>query len=297
MSNKLRFGVMGMSEGNGHPYSWSAIFNGFDPAAMASCPFPVIPDYLSKQSYPQDFLGELGEVTHIWTQDHSISEHVARAARIAHVVNDFQEMIGQVDAVLLARDDAENHARFATPFLEAGIPIYIDKPLAHSIHDAKVLLEQQQYEYQIFTCSALRYANEFTLTAEEREAIGEILAVNAYTPKSWEKYAIHIIEPVLQIMQFPEIAETVKIKTLGSTKVLAKTKDEVLLSFQSYNRAPHFLGFELIGTKTSRIIEFRNAFQAFKSALADFVVQINENRQVISRKQTLSVVALIEAGV
>ena len=26
----LRIGVIGLSEGNGHPYSWSAIINGFD---------------------------------------------------------------------------------------------------------------------------------------------------------------------------------------------------------------------------------------------------------------------------
>ena len=32
--SKLKLGVIGMSEGNGHPYSWSAIFNGFDREEM-----------------------------------------------------------------------------------------------------------------------------------------------------------------------------------------------------------------------------------------------------------------------
>ena len=41
--------MVGMVDGNGHPYSWSAIFNGFDAAAMAHCPYPVIPEYLSRQ--------------------------------------------------------------------------------------------------------------------------------------------------------------------------------------------------------------------------------------------------------
>lgn len=26
----IRLGMVGMTEGNGHPYSWSAIFNGYD---------------------------------------------------------------------------------------------------------------------------------------------------------------------------------------------------------------------------------------------------------------------------
>ena len=41
---ELRLAMLGMIEGNGHPYSWSAIVNGFDPAAMAAGPYPAILD-------------------------------------------------------------------------------------------------------------------------------------------------------------------------------------------------------------------------------------------------------------
>ena len=42
----LKLGIIGLSSDNGHPYSWSAIFNGYDPEEMARCPFPGIPEYL-----------------------------------------------------------------------------------------------------------------------------------------------------------------------------------------------------------------------------------------------------------
>ena len=32
--NNIRLGVIGMTEGNGHPYSWSAILNGYDRERM-----------------------------------------------------------------------------------------------------------------------------------------------------------------------------------------------------------------------------------------------------------------------
>ena len=32
---ELKIGILGMTEGNGHPYSWSAMFNGYDPEEMA----------------------------------------------------------------------------------------------------------------------------------------------------------------------------------------------------------------------------------------------------------------------
>ena len=48
----IRLGMIGMTEGNGHPYSWSAMFNKFDRVRMpAECPFPVIPVYLARENY------------------------------------------------------------------------------------------------------------------------------------------------------------------------------------------------------------------------------------------------------
>ena len=54
MNKILNLGIIGGSEGNGHPYSWSAIFNGYDPNAINDCAFPSIPIYLSKQKFPDD---------------------------------------------------------------------------------------------------------------------------------------------------------------------------------------------------------------------------------------------------
>ena len=47
-SSRLKIGIIGYSEGNGHPYSWSAIFNGYNRVLMESCGFTVIPRYLEK---------------------------------------------------------------------------------------------------------------------------------------------------------------------------------------------------------------------------------------------------------
>lgn len=44
----LRLAMLGMISGNGDPYSWSAIINGYDQSAMGRCPYPAIPEYLSK---------------------------------------------------------------------------------------------------------------------------------------------------------------------------------------------------------------------------------------------------------
>ena len=104
----LKLGIIGMSEGNGHPYSWSAIINGdFNRKEMDKCGYAGIPIYLEAN---RDTLGiDDVRVTHVWTQDRKISEHIAKASMIERVVDKADEMICDIDAVLLARDDPENH--------------------------------------------------------------------------------------------------------------------------------------------------------------------------------------------
>ena len=39
MIKNIRLGMIGMNDGNGHPYSWSAICNGYDPIEMENALF------------------------------------------------------------------------------------------------------------------------------------------------------------------------------------------------------------------------------------------------------------------
>ena len=293
---KLKFGVIGMSEGNGHPYSWSAIFNGYEKEIMQTCPFPSIPDYLSKESYPQNFLGHLAEVTHIWTQNPEVSNHIAKASKISNVVTHYAEMIGAVDAVLLARDDAENHYEMALPFLKAGIPLFIDKPFALSLAEAKQMLNEQQYNNQIFTCSSLRYAQELLLSKEEKAKFGDIYRVDASIMKYWETYGIHLLEPI--VVNLPNRGALTKVHKMEGSKI-----HHVTISWENVSAALKVTGnktvpleFTYYGDKGSVKKVFSDSFACFKASLFEFVQQIQGKENRISREETLELVELIEKG-
>ena len=110
----IRLGMIGASEGNGHPYSWSAIFNGYNPKEMQKCGYPVIPAYLNNQCWPDaQIFG--ATVSSVWTQDLQLSRQIAQASCIGHVSLSLDELKDRVDGVLLARDDSENHLDIAAP--------------------------------------------------------------------------------------------------------------------------------------------------------------------------------------
>lgn len=298
MTQALRLGVIGLSDGNGHPYSWSAIFNGYDQAAMESCGFPVIPRYLEKQTFPDDAIAGV-QVTHVWTQDNSLSAHVARAARIQNICRRPEDMLAAVDGVLLARDDAETHFEFARPFLDAGLPIYIDKPIALSLTELDRLYSHQQYAGQIFTCSALRYASELQLDAASCDEIGPVRALHAVTPKDWNRYAVHVIEPALALLgdQGSVVASRVA-RTGGDGAELAVTwQSGVSANFAAMGSGVSSpLALRVMGENGWRDLVFRDTFFAFRAALGDFVAGIRAKDERAAPGFVRRVVDLIERG-
>lgn len=191
-------GIMGMSPGNGHPYSWAAICNGYNKKAMASCPFGVIPQYLALQKFPAARL-KGAAVTHIWTQERKISKHIAAASLIKNIVDNATDMIGKVDAVLLARDDGENHLQMAKPFIEAGVPILIDKPLTDREDDLRQFVKYYEQGKIIMSCSSARFSRS-VLELKKQNKLGKILTANGVSPKYWRTYGIHLIEAIYAVM-------------------------------------------------------------------------------------------------
>lgn len=294
---EITFGIIGMSPGNGHPYSWSAICNGYDAGAMADCPFPVIPEYLAQQKWPAARLPAT-RVTHVWTQERATSEHIAAATHIPHIANHLTDMIGKVDAVLLARDDPERHYEMAAPFLKAGIPIYIDKPLAINVSTADTILSLARYPWYVYSCSALRYAPELQLSDEEREQIGPIVSIEAIVPKSWKKYAVHVLEPALALLDWPagpvvtrrfdyEDQRHVSYALTGGRTLGVRTMGV---------RVNCPLELRVYGEQGFTYLRFTDAFTAFRAALSAFADQVRKQALTIPHSQTMRVVDYIEKG-
>jgi predicted dehydrogenase len=293
---ELRLGLLGISEGNGHPYSWAAIFNGYEKSAMATCPFPAIPRYLAEHRFPEEAIAG-ARVTHVWTQDRRASKAIASASRIESVVDDPAQMLGEVDAVLLARDDAERHAELAGPFLDAGLPIYIDKPLATSVAAAGDLFARQRAENQLFTCSALRYAAELRLEPGAEDEIGPIREVLASSPKRWSRYAVHLIEPALALLGEPGAVESHEASASGGAARLRVSWDSgVRAEFTTRGDFEVPIQLRTIGERGERTLVFADSFGAFKAALEHFVGVARGEAEPVPESEVLRVVELIELG-
>src|SRR5581483_9612583 len=99
-------------------------------------------------------------VTHLWTDRAEEAPAVAAAALIPHVVRHPADVIGHVDAVFIATDDGFDHLARARPFVEAGLPVFVDKPLALTVPDLRAFIAWRRAGARILSSSGLRFAPE-----------------------------------------------------------------------------------------------------------------------------------------
>jgi predicted dehydrogenase len=289
----IRIAMLGRSEGNGHPYSWSAIINGgYDEEMMKVCPFPVIYEYLSKQ--PKENLGITGaKVTHIWAEDKEEAQRIAKTSLIENVVDDPEDLIGKVDAVIIAEDVGSRHLCLALPFIKRDIPIFIDKPLTDNEEDLKAFISFFRERKPILSSSSYRYAKE--IENLDREEVGKILFVDGLINKSWEKYGVHCIEGLCQLMGYG-IEE---VYNLGDEKV-----NIVYLRYNDKRQAivnviypAQISRYDIIGEKATKTILISDSFYMFKRQLQTFVDFVRTGKFPYPPEETIEITKVIIAGI
>jgi predicted dehydrogenase len=285
----LNLGIIGMSKGNGHPYSWSAIINGhFDNAEMDKCGFAGIPLYLDAN---KDTLGIDGaRVTHVWTQDRAISEHIALASGIELVVDNFKEMIGNVDAVLLARDDPEKHVAMATPFLDANIPIFIDKPLAITYDDLEYFAGQTKKGKFIMSCSSMRYSFECQTMKTELASLGKIELATVVGSKDWTKYGIHMLEALFALLDDPKPVSVQHISESGKDIVFIKFENGLLVTVHLFMDIAATFQLSLFGRKSWQLVEIKNSYAMFKENLTEFIRSVRGKKSRLPFEKTANII-------
>ena len=291
----LKLGIIGMSEGNGHPYSWSSIVNGdFDRTEMNKCGFAGIPLYLEANS---DTLGIDGaQVTHIWTQDRKISEHIAMASGIEKVVDKAEEMIGQVNAILLARDDPEYHVVMAKPFLDADIPIFIDKPLAITSDDLAYFTGQNERGKFIMSSSSMRYSFECRTVRTELASLGKIELATVIGTKDWVKYGVHMLEALFALLNDPIAVSVQHISESGKDIVLIKFENGLLATVHLFMDIAPTFQLSLFGRDGWRLVEIKNSYLMFKENINEFIRSVREGQARLPFKKTENIIrALIGA--
>ena len=300
----IRLAMMGMNVGNGHPYSWSSIINGrFDPQPVIEGGYPGIVDYLrphySQAGQPKHPGIAGARVTHVWCEDPADRDRVARAAGIENIVGRPEDVIGHVDAVIIPTDIPSEHVRLAAPFVEAGLPLLIDKPLAIEVRHLRRFIEWHEAGKPIVSCSPARYAKQYqTARREASGAVGEIRLIVRTMIKSWEQYGIHAIESVSPLLAPGGWLSVANTGTCDANIVHVRHDSgvDVVLAVVA-DMMGGISNMEIYGTTGSMSVVADDTFNIFKDHLAAFVKYLRSGRPPFPFRETVELMKIIIAGI
>ena len=294
MVEPIKLGIIGINEGNGHPFSFSAIINGFDDEGMKNSGWDVIYNYLKIRD-ASEFGFDNVQVTHAWTQDPEQTKKIAKASKIPNIVVDVNDMLDEVDGVLIARDDYETHYPLAKTFLEKGKFVFIDKPLSLEIEELRFFRKYLE-DGKLMSCAGARYAKELDEIRGNIDSFGDMKLIRGTVINSMEKYGIHMLDGIFGVTGFQ--VKSVSCFDAKHTSMMIKNTDNSLIYIDALGNSSKTLQFDFWSDKKRFHAETNDNFSMFRRLLADFIKMIRTKKPTVDPELVInSMKVLIAANI
>ncbi|MFH0964181.1 MAG: Gfo/Idh/MocA family oxidoreductase [Planctomycetota bacterium] len=144
----------------------------------------------------------------IWGETRKLAKERARDGQIPRIVKNPAEMLGDVDVVMIDHRHGKYHLPAARPFLEARVPLFIDKPFACNAGEARrFLAEARRRRVPVTSFSVVRLYQGTQALAKEIRKQGRLVALSLTGPCDIRSkyggvffYGIHQVEVALELM-------------------------------------------------------------------------------------------------
>ena len=103
------------------------------------------------------------EVIGVYSEEREAAEKLNAKFGVP-IMEDYADGVGKVDGVIITARHGDNHYKYAKPYLDSGVPMFIDKPITVSEEEAVEFMRQLK-ERNIKVCggSSWLYAYDFKL--------------------------------------------------------------------------------------------------------------------------------------
>ena len=153
------------------------------------------------------------EVVGVYSDDIPAAEKLCRDFGVP-VLGDYADAVGKIDGLIITARHGDNHYKYAKPYMESGIPMFIDKPITVKEEEAVLFMKQLRANgVRICGGSSLKQdiyvekLREEARNEEKGKTIGGIVrapysSVNEYG--GFYFYSLHLVEMVCEIFgRFP----------------------------------------------------------------------------------------------
>ena len=148
-------------------------------------------------------------VTHVWGETPGDAKDAQERGLIPNIVQDPEDLVGQVDAAIVDHRHPKYHLPAVRPLLEAGIPLFVDKPFCYRLDEGKDFLARAR-ELNVSVCSfsVLPKQASFAQLQKDVRELGRIISVVLTGPCDIDSeyggvffYGIHQVDMVVRLLE------------------------------------------------------------------------------------------------
>ena len=180
------------------------------------------------------------QVVAIWGEEEEASKKISETYNVP--IMKPEEMLGKVDAIMVTSRNGKLHPIYARPFIEQGLPAFLDKPIANCSKEAEAIIalarEKGAPVMGGSSTKAVPDTLELKAIADAAKAEGKLLGGHVFAPVSMVNeygnfyfYSSHLAEIALTIFGYHPVAvQAVKTQS-GVTAILEYEDYAVGLSY------------------------------------------------------------------
>ncbi|QGY45525.1 hypothetical protein GM418_18165 [Maribellus comscasis] len=241
------------------------------------------------------------EVKYVWGETDEFAKAAMKKGNIPEQVKDPKEMLGNIDALIVDHRHPKYHLEAARPFVEAGVPTFVDKPFCYRASEGKDFLQMAKSKgTPVTSYSSIAQSSATFDMMKQIKSMDEISQVVRTGTADLDSkyggiffYGVHIVQPL--IYMFGEDIEEVKVNRNGSA-------GNASLKFASGLFATLIFKHKAYGWET--FVESGNQFMELKPGVeesdppknyADMVEMFKTGKEPRSHQSILNCVSVLEA--
>ncbi|HEY8550193.1 MAG TPA: Gfo/Idh/MocA family oxidoreductase [Vicinamibacterales bacterium] len=290
----IRVGLIGLD--TSHAVAFTQLLN--DPAR---------PDHVPGARVVAAFKGGSPDVEASATRIEKFTAELRDTWRI-ELVDSIEALVARVDAVLLTGVDGRVHLEQARPVIAARKPLFVDKPFAASLKDAREMARlAREHGTPIFSSSSLRFTAGVQAIRQDPR-VADVRGAITWGPAPLEPhhpdlfwYGIHAVEMLYTFMG-PGCVRVTRTHTPGADIVVGEWKDGRLGVVRAIRDGGSAYGQVVFGPKdvvsqpredVQQAATGRSAYHGLLTAVVEF---FRTGKTPVPLEETLEIMAFMEAA-
>ena len=239
------------------------------------------------------------EIVGVYSYDGAAARKMVDDGLAPMAVDTSSYFIGSVDGVINTARHGDNHYEYSMPYIQAGVPMFIDKPFCIEPHNAREMITTAEKQGTLLCGgSCLKFAPELAaLKSEIAEGkFGKILSASLGAPihmtnpyGNFYFYAGHLAEMLLTMFGLPQSVYAIA-RDNAVTALCRYADQEVSLHYVGYTYS-----VTVHGEKATKYITCENIVDLYESELNEFCNMLRSGKMERSYADLVSPVALLHA--